>query len=217
MNRPLRLATVAFTASAALLLTSCGSGDDESKDNDKIAGAGQGAEKSSSPSASEATDVERPEIKLPSDLKYKFEWTKTGDKSKDAVLSDTEQYVKAIDMAIAEQDALHKSYRFYSEGEAAAGSQKFITEFVEYKDRITGTKRFYNAKVNVTGGKQASLVYCEDQGKAFNKNLKTGKTDVTSPSKDDLVIYSSQLRLNKQGVWITEQTTSDRGSAAYQS
>ncbi|MFD4480164.1 hypothetical protein ACFWPU_29190 [Streptomyces sp. NPDC058471] len=217
MNRPIRLATVALTASAALLLTACGSGDDESKDNDKIAGAEQDAKKSPSPSASKVTDVERPKIKLPSDLHYKFEWAKTGDENKDAVLSDTEEYLKAVDMAIAEQDALHKSYRFYSEGEAAAGSQKFIQEFVQYKDRITGTKRFYNARVNVTGGKKASLVYCEDQGKAFNKSLKTGKTDVTSPSKDDLVIYTSRLHLNKQGVWITEQTTSDRGSAACQS
>ncbi|GGV42897.1 hypothetical protein GCM10010277_32190 [Streptomyces longisporoflavus] len=217
MNRPLRLATPALAMSAALLLASCGSSDDESKDSDKIAGAGQEAKKTPSPSASKATDAERPEIKLPSDLHYKFEWSKTGDESKDAVLSDTEQYVKAVDMAIAEQDALHKSYRYYSEGEAAAGSQKFIKEFIDFKNRITGTKRFYNARVDVTGGNKAALVYCEDQGKAFNKSLKTGKTDVTSPSKDDLVVYSSRLHLNKQGVWITEQTTSERGSAACQS
>ena len=34
----------ALTATAALLLTACGSGDDKSGDNDKIAGAGQEAE-----------------------------------------------------------------------------------------------------------------------------------------------------------------------------
>ncbi|MGH4033709.1 hypothetical protein ACQB60_32810 [Actinomycetota bacterium Odt1-20B] len=215
MNRPLRLTTAALIASAALLLTSCGS-DDKPKDDDKIAGAGK-EEKTPSPSTPDTQVADRPSIKTPSDLHYKFEWAKTGDKGKDAVLSDTEQYIKAVDMAITRQKPLHEAYRFYSEGEAAAGSQKFIQEFVDYKDRITGTKRFYNAHVEVKNQKTAGLVYCEDQGKAYNKSIKTGKTDVTSPSKQDLVLYSSRLRVNQQGVWITEQTTSNRGSAACQS
>ncbi|CAM5723633.1 hypothetical protein SVIOM342S_09282 [Streptomyces violaceorubidus] len=40
-------------------------------------------------------------------------------------------------MAIAEQDPLHKAYRFYSEGEAAAGSEKYIRDFVDHKARTT--------------------------------------------------------------------------------
>ncbi|MET7356823.1 hypothetical protein ABZS76_00100 [Streptomyces sp. NPDC005562] len=216
MNRPLRLATAALTAAAALLLTSCGSDDDTSKDDDKIAGADGGGEKSSSPSEP-AASADRPKIELPADLTYEFEWSKTGDKTKDAVLADTEQYLKAVDLAIAEQKPLHKAYRFYSEGDAAAGSQKFVQEYVDYKDRITGTKRYFNARVDVTGGKTAGLVYCEDQRKAHNKSLKTGKTEKASaPSKDDFVLYSSRLHLNDQGVWITETTTSDRGNATCQ-
>ncbi|MGN9816223.1 hypothetical protein ACTMUQ_12865 [Streptomyces sp. SD11] len=35
-----------------------------------------------------------------------------------------------------------KADRYYSEGEAAAGSEQFRQEFVEYKDRITGAKRY---------------------------------------------------------------------------
>ncbi|GGO52508.1 hypothetical protein GCM10012286_57700 [Streptomyces lasiicapitis] len=220
-RRPVLLAAAAMTAVAVVSLSACGGGDDGggSKSGDeKIEGAGQGDEESSSPSPSEAASAKRPAVKLPTDLQYDIEWDKTGDKGKDAVLSDTEQYLKAVDVAVAEQDPAHKAYRFYSEGEAAAGSQKFIEEFVDHKDRIAGTKRFFNAKVNVTGGTKASIVYCEDQGKAFNKSLKTGKTDKGSaqPSKDDLVIYSSRLHRDKQGVWITEQTTSERGSAACQ-
>ncbi|MEK8172084.1 hypothetical protein NKH77_30830 [Streptomyces sp. M19] len=139
-----------------------------------------------------------------------------GDKDKDAVLGDTEQYVKAVDMAIAEQDPLHEAYRFYSTGDAAAGSQDFIQEFVDYKDRITGTKRFYRAQVNLKGGKTASLVYCEDQTKAYNKSLKTGKTDKTSRSKDDYVVYTAGLSQNDEGVWITKELTSQRGAAVCQ-
>ncbi|MEU4795812.1 hypothetical protein [Streptomyces sp. NPDC023327] len=218
MNRPFRLATAALTATAALLLTSCGGDEKPSGDDDRIAGAEQGGEKKSAP-PSEPADAaaKRPEIELPADLTYEFEWARTGDKNKDAVLADTEQYVKAVDMAIAEQDPLHRAYRFYSEGDAAAGSQKFVEEYVEYKDRITGVKRFYNARVDVTGSRTAGLVYCEDQRKAHNKSLKTGKTaEAAAPSRDDFVLYSSRLHRNDQGVWITETTTSDRGNATCQ-
>uniref|UniRef100_A0AAU2AG74 Lipoprotein n=1 Tax=Streptomyces sp. NBC_00093 TaxID=2975649 RepID=A0AAU2AG74_9ACTN len=208
----------ALVASAALLLTACGGDDSESKDNDKIAGADTGSETSASPTASaSAGSADRPKIELPSDLTYTFEWPKTGDKDKDAVLSDSEQFIKAVDMAIAEQDPLDKAYQFYSEGEAAAGSQKFIQEFVDYKDRITGAKRYFDAKVNVNSDGTAGLVYCEDQNKAYNKSLKTGKTNVTAASKDNYVLYSSRLRVNENGIWITETLTSQRGSSACQS
>ncbi|WP_329299956.1 hypothetical protein OG410_17140 [Streptomyces sp. NBC_00659] len=218
MNRRSRLlATAAVGASAALLLTACGGGGDKPKANDKIVGADTGDKASASPSAGATQSTGRPKIELPSDLTYTFEWPKTGDKDKDAVLSDSEQFIKAVDMAIAVQNPLHKAYRFYSEGTAAAGSQKFIQEFVDYKDRITGAKRYYNSKVAINSDGTAAFVYCEDQNKAYNKSLKTGKTEVTSKSKDNYVLYSSLLRVNKQGVWVTEKLTSQRGSIACQS
>ncbi|MGQ4376392.1 hypothetical protein ACN6K9_006719 [Streptomyces sp. SAS_267] len=218
MNRRSRLfATAAVGASAVLVLTACGGGGDKPKANDKIAGADTGDKASATPSASATQSTGRPKIELPSDLTYTFEWPKTGDKGKDAVLSDSEQFIKAVDMAIAVQDPLHKAYRFYSEGTAAAGSQKFIQEFVDYKDRITGAKRYYNSKVAINSDGTAAFVYCEDQNKAYNKSLKTGKTEVTPKSKDNYVLYNSLLRVNKQGVWVTEKLTSQRGSIACQS
>ncbi|MEV6016233.1 hypothetical protein [Streptomyces sp. NPDC051997] len=217
MSRRSRLfVTAAVGASAALLLTACGGGADKPKANDKIAGADT-ADKPSPSSSATAPQTGRPKIELPSDLTYTFEWPKTGDKDKDAVLSDSEQFIKAVDMAIAEQDPVHKAYRFYSEGTAAAGSQKFIQEFVRYKDRITGAKRYFNSKVAINSDGTAGFVYCEDQNKAYNKSLKTGKTEVTPKSKDNYVLYQSLLRVNKQGVWITEKLTSQRGSVACQS
>ncbi|MFF9122935.1 hypothetical protein ACF09J_06475 [Streptomyces sp. NPDC014889] len=215
IRRSTRLLTTAVAGTAAaLLLAGCGGGDGDSKANDKIAGADTETEPSASPTPSATAG--RPEIALPPDLTYTFEWPKTGDKAKDAVLYDSQQFIKAVDMAIAEQKPLDKGYRFYSEGEAAAGSQKFIQEFVDYKDRITGAKRYYAAKVQVNDGGTASLVYCEDQNKAYNKSLKTGKTEVTPQSKDDYVLYSSRLRVNKQGIWVTEKLMSQRGSSVCQ-
>ncbi|WP_329471219.1 hypothetical protein OIE75_15340 [Streptomyces sp. NBC_01723] len=215
-RRPTFLTAATFATAAALTLSACGGGDDDSGDNDKIAGADTG-QASTPASPSTPGSAERPKIDLPSDLTYTFEWPKSGDKDEDAVLADSQQFIKAVDMAIAEQDPLSKAYRFYSEGEAAAGSQKFIQEFVDYKDRITGAKRYFNANVKINSDGTAAFIYCEDQNKAYNKSLKTGKTDVTAASKDNFVLYSSRLRANKQGVWVTETLTSQRGSAACQS
>lgn len=218
-RRPTLPVAVALTAVAGLALSACGSGDDSSKGNDKIAGADTGDVTSATPTTSTSTSTasDRPKVELPSDLTYAFDWPKTGNAEKDAVLADSEQFIKAVDMAITEQDPLSKAYRFYSEGEAAAGSQKFIQEFVDYKDRITGAKRYYNANVKINSDGTAGFVYCEDQNKAYNKSLKTGKIDVTPASKDNYVLYSSRLRANEQGIWITETLTSQRGNAACQS
>ncbi|MGC5036813.1 hypothetical protein ACPXCS_12515 [Streptomyces sp. DT190] len=213
-RRPTLLAALTLTAAAALTLSACGS-DDSSKatDSDKIAGADTGdkASASATPSAADAGD--RPTIKLPSDVTYRFEWKKTGDADKDAVLGDAEQRIKAVDMAIARQDPLDKAYRFYSDGTAAAASQKYIQEFVDHKARTTGLTRFYNENVTVKDDGTAALVYCEDQSKAFNKFLKTGKTDVTPVTEDSYVVYAGTLRKNDKGVWVTERLISQRGSA----
>jgi hypothetical protein len=214
-RRPRLLSTAAAGVTAVFLLAGCGGGGG-AKSGAKIAGADTGASAPASPSAPASTAAGRPKIKLPSDLTYTFEWPKTGDKDKDAVLNDSEQFIKAVDMAIAEQDSLNKAYRFYSTGEAAAGSQKFIQEFVDYKDRITGVKRYFGAKVQINKDGTAGFVYCEDQNKAYNKSLKTGKTELTPASKENYVLYESLLRVNKQGIWITEKLTSQRGSAVCQ-
>ncbi|MEV8244020.1 hypothetical protein AB0R01_09660 [Streptomyces rochei] len=216
-RRPTLLAALTLTAAAALTLSACGSDDKPASDNDKIAGADTGTELSKSPTESAPAAPDRPKIELPTDVTYEFEWDKTGDPVKDAVLHDAEQRIRAVDLAIAEQNALHEAYRFYSEGEAAAGSQKYIQEFIDHKARTTGVTRYYQEDVNVKDDGTASLVYCEDQSKAFNKFIETGKTDVTDVSPDSYVLYASTLRKNEKGVWVTERLVSERGSAKCQS
>ncbi|MEU7717838.1 hypothetical protein [Streptomyces tibetensis] len=216
-RRPTLLAALTLTAAAALTLSACGS-DDSSKDkhNDKIAGADTGDKPSPSASPSESAASGRPKIELPADVTYEFEWKKTGDAQKDAVLNDAEQRIRAVDMAIAKQAPLDKAYRFYSEGAAAAESQKYIQEYVDHKARTTGLTRYYNESLTIKDGGTAALVYCEDQSKAFNKFLKTGKTDVTPVTKNSYVVYAGTLRKNDNGVWVTERLISQRGSAKCQ-
>ncbi|WP_447040081.1 hypothetical protein [Streptomyces sp. DSM 118878] len=211
MNRPFRLATAALTASAALLLTSCGN-DDKPKD-DKIAGAEQagGGDEKSAPPSGPAPVADRPEIELPSDVSFTFDWAKTGDKAKDAVLADREQAIQAVDMAIAEKSPAHKALRFYYEGEAAANAQKYVEEYVKAEARTTGAYRYYEAAVTADGD-SAGLTYCEDQSKAYDKYLKKDKVDKGPATKNSYVLYAARLSKNKAGVWVTTKLTADRGS-----
>ncbi|TPQ20225.1 hypothetical protein [Streptomyces sporangiiformans] len=217
-RRPALLAAVALSA-AVLSLSACGgkeSSDDGS--NDKIAGAGTGGEKSASPSqsSSESAAATRPKIELPADLKYTFEWSTTGDKDEDAILSDTEQSIQAVDLAIANQAPLDEAYLYYYEGEAAAQTEQFIKAYVKAKARTTGAYRYYNATVNVSDADNASLVYCEDQGKGYDMYLKTKKVNKTAVTKNSYVLYILQLRKNDKGVWAVEELDSQRGSTKCQ-
>ncbi|MEU3196553.1 hypothetical protein [Streptomyces sp. NPDC006996] len=216
-RRPTLLAALALTATTALTLSACGSDDDHpTKDSDKIAGADTGGEKSASPSASTPTSADRPEIELPSDLSYTFDWPKTGDKEKDAVLADSEQSIKAVDMAIVNQDALDKAYLYYYEGEAAAGTQEFIQNYVDNKAGLTGAYRFYAPEVAVGKDGSASLSYCEDQGKAYVKYLETNKVKKTEVTSKSYVIYHTSLKKNSKGVWVIQKIISQSGSAKCQ-
>ncbi|WP_413757472.1 hypothetical protein [Streptomyces sp. MMBL 11-3] len=216
-RRPTLLAALTLTAAAALTLSACGGGDsDGEKSNDKIAGADTGAEKSASPTASEAAAADRPKIELPSDLHYTFEWKKAGDADKQAVLSDGEQFIKATDQAIANQDTLDPAYRFYSEGELAVSTEKYVKRFVDHGARTTGTYRFYNESVTVRSDGTATLTYCEDQGKAYNKYVKTGKVDKTPVTKNSYIFYNTVLKKNEAGVWVTQDMLSERASSKCQ-
>ncbi|MFD6548154.1 hypothetical protein [Streptomyces sp. NPDC058398] len=217
MNRRSRLfATAAVGASAVLVLTACGGGGDKPKANDKIAGADTGDKASATPSASATQSTGRPKIELPADLHYTFEWRKTGNKDKDAVLADGELFIKATDQAIANQDPLDPAYRFYSAEELAAATQKYVQRFVDHKARTTGTYRFYSETATLLGDGSAALTYCEDQGKAYNKFVKTGKVDKTPVTKNSYIFYNTSLKRNADGVWVTQDMLSERGSGKCQ-
>ncbi|MEU9455170.1 hypothetical protein [Streptomyces sp. NPDC048277] len=214
-RRPRLLTTATAGVTAALLLAGCGGGGD-SKSNDKIAGADTGASASPSVSASASEAAGRPKLDMPSDLSYAFDWPQTGNADKDVVLADSEQSVKAVDLAIVHQNALDKAYIYYYEGEAAAGTQKFIQNYVDHKASITGAYRFYSPDVSVSKDGTASLSYCEDQGKAFVKYLKTNEIRKTKVTAKSYVSYHTSLKQNTKGVWVIEKIISQVGSAECQ-
>ncbi|MBC9728825.1 hypothetical protein [Streptomyces sp. TRM68367] len=215
-GRPTLLAAAALTFVAALSLSACGSGDDNSKGNDKIAGADVGNEKSASPSASPPDSAGRPEIKLPSDVKDTFTPEGTGDPVKDAVLRDNAEMIRAMDAAIVAGDPKLPALGFYTEGEAAAAAHEWVKGYVDDGLTITGTVRYFDRNVQVKSRDSATIGYCADETKGYDKVIKTSKLKGTKASKDSYVAYTGQMRLNKDGIWELTKITSTRGAAACQ-
>jgi hypothetical protein len=173
-RRALTTTAAAFTATAALLLTACGGGGDD-KSSDDIKGADSGA-KSPSASASDAAGVDRPDVSVPKDLKLVFDFDEPSDAKHAAALADAENYVKAMYHGIAAQDPNDPAYQFYSDGQAEKYVKSQIQTWVKGGWAPTGTDQYYDAETTtLTGGKRVLVTFCENQGKAYSKDVKTGK------------------------------------------
>ncbi|MET9906475.1 hypothetical protein ABZZ74_06585 [Streptomyces sp. NPDC006476] len=215
-RRPTLFAAVALAAAAVVSMSACGSGSDGSKGNDKIAGADVGDEKTASPSASSSDSAERPEIKLPPDLKLTFTPEETGDSVKDAILHDNAEFLRALDAAIAAQNPRLPALEFYTEGEGAAAAQKWVQQFKNAGWTVTGTVRFFNRTVRVKSKTIAAIGYCGDESKGYSRVIKTGELKGTKVTKDSYVAYGAQVAMNKQGVWQLVKITSTRGAVGCQ-
>ncbi|MBY8344808.1 hypothetical protein JYK17_32970 [Streptomyces sp. KC 17012] len=212
MNRHARLVTTVLTVSVALLLTACGSGGDDSS-SDKIAGADTGATHSVSPSASASADgIDRPEIKLPDDMKMVFEGRQSGDATKDAVLSDNARAVSTVWQAMAYGDLKKSGMGFYYTGTALTGVYDYAKGNIAKNISWAGTLRYYNRRVTVFDKTSAALTYCVDESKADLKDRKSGKRQGTKTSSDSYVYYNAGVKKDKTGVWQTWDLSEDRGS-----
>ncbi|MET7323829.1 hypothetical protein [Streptomyces sp. NPDC005549] len=205
-----------FAATAALLLTACG-GEDSSPDD--IKGAETGASSSSpSSSASGAADVKRPDVSLPEDLKLVFDFERPSDADAAAALDDAANYIRALNHGITEQDVKDPAYGFYSAAGAARYAESQIQEYVDGGWTLTGEDRYYQADTSPVGegekAKSILVTFCEDQSKAYGKEVKTGKVQRTEES---LASYQkfSLLMAPQQGspVWRAQQITVE-GKAA---
>lgn len=213
-------AAAALAMAGALVLTACTGSDGEPSDNGKTAGADTGSEASASPRASASasatasapTSVERPRIELPSDVTDKFENWQAGDEAKNAVLADTARRIDATNDAILRGDTGARSLSFYYRGKALNDALRWVQAYVDANMSFTGTTRYYAPEVALSGESEASVVYCADESKGFNKDRKTNKVDRTPSDQSPYVLYSARLQKSGQGVWRTTSLTSKRGT-----
>ncbi|MFE9116776.1 hypothetical protein [Streptomyces sp. NPDC007172] len=214
MNRRTLPAAAALTATVALLLTACSSNDDKPKSPDKIAGADQGSKASPTPSASaSASGGDRPKIELPADLKMTFEASNTGDPVKDAVLADGAERMRAVNGAIAGVDPKYAALNYYNAGKALEAASTWVEKFKKAGQSMTGSLSYFNRQVTLNKDKSASLVFCADESKGYTKDLKTGRAKITTPSKNDFILYNTRLEKNADGVWQTTRIVSTAGAA----
>ncbi|MDX3418759.1 hypothetical protein ACWDUG_00145 [Streptomyces cellulosae] len=209
-RRPLSVA-VTFASAATLLLTACSGGEDSSNDSDKIAGADTGStEPSTSPTASQnASGLKRPKLTFPSDFRMEFDRAEPSDAKQAAALHDAENFVRAINYGIVQQDMEHSAYKFYSTpgGSAQAYAKKQIQQYVDGGWTITGVQRYTRANVEMAGdGSRASVSFCDDDSKFYGKEVKTQKVLKTEPSDKDYYFFEIVMTASKdaKGLWTAE-------------
>ncbi|MFF4561062.1 hypothetical protein [Streptomyces sp. NPDC001435] len=210
-RRPRLLTTATAGVTAVLLLAGCGGGGGGGKSNDKIPGADTGGKVSASPSASASSSADRPKITLPSDVTDTYDDWKTGDAARDAVLADTAARIDATNDAILRGDTGAPGLSFYYRDKALTDAVAWVQAYLDANLSFTGTTRYYAPKVTLSGDTTASVVYCSDESKGFNKNRKTSKVDKTPSKQSPYVLYNTRLQKNKKGVWQTTNLISKRG------
>ncbi|MEU1168591.1 hypothetical protein ABZ372_54080 [Streptomyces sp. NPDC005921] len=181
--------------------------------HDNAAGEKTGGSASASPSPS--AGPERPQVTLPSDVKDEYTAWKAGDATEDAVLDDVAARIDSTNEAILRGDTGAPTLSFYYRDKALSGAVAWIQAYLDADLSFTGTTRYYDPKVTLaTGGTTATVRYCSDESKGFNKNRKTGKVDRTSSDQSPYVLYDTRVEKNGSGVWQTTVLTSHRGATA---
>lgn len=217
VNRRFLPAAAALTATAALLLTACSSGGGDDSSSDKIKGADQSANSSSSPSASAAVaegGVNRPEIRLPSSFQADFQSWTNSDPKLQAIMNDGREELRSKYAAIIEADPDSDAVSFYNAETTLTSARKWINQFVTDDDSLVGKVTVFDPQVHINDTGSGVLFYCVDERKASTKNRKTGKTIATPDKPESLVQYRVRLDKNTQGVWKTVSLTTVAGACS---
>ncbi|MFG2949076.1 hypothetical protein [Streptomyces adustus] len=201
---------VALLAAVAFSVTGCSSDSGGGSANDKIKGAGSEESASASPSASASAAAEKnaPAFAFPADVKATVERDTTGDAVKDAVLRDVAYSAQANIEAFAQGKSQSVNLNRYFSGSAYTYWTKQVADFKKDGLTLTGEYRYYDFKVtDVANAGSAAVTYCEDQSKAFSKEIKTKKVLRTSPSNNSYVLYTLQASKDSAGDWqVTRQS-----------
>lgn len=206
--RRARTGAAAAAVAAALLLAGCGGDDGGSSSGDKIEGAQSGNEDpTTEPSAD---DPGAPEFDLPDDVEVEIAADETGDKKKDEVLRYHGYALMAQQEAYAATEPTPNFEKFWDD--VAAG--KMTNDFATYRKdgiTITGLDRFYFREVVSIEGTTAVVAACEDQSKAYVKDVETGKVEKTDTTLKSYVGLRSTMEKTADG-WKVVDYTATRGS-----
>lgn len=209
MRIPTTLAAISIAASGILLLSACGGGD--SGTSDKIKGV-QTVAPTGSPPTTPAASAGAPAIKLPADVKVEIADPAPGkDAETTKAIGDLKYAIRALLDGTARGNGDVPSMTHAYTGVAGAYWTQRITAVRKSGQTITGTYRYYGLDMTLTGASGHGH-YCEDQSKAFGKNLKTGTVHTTPVTADSYVYYTVDATRNADGTWQISQVNWSKGA-----
>ncbi|MGW3723745.1 hypothetical protein [Streptomyces sp. NPDC000851] len=212
-----RAAAACLFAAVTLSMAGCG-GSEGGSDDDKIAGADSGETSSSAPSASASAEENAPSFDFASDLKVSVDRESTGDATKDEILRDVAYSAQANIEAFAKGEGHTTNMSRYFAGSALTYWTQQVPKFKKDGLTLTGEYRYYDFEVtDVANNKAAAARYCEDQSKAYSKEIKTDKVLRTEASDKSYVLYTLQAAKNSAGDWqVTQQSWKEADASCVQ-
>ncbi|MEU9785416.1 hypothetical protein AB0H92_31400 [Streptomyces phaeochromogenes] len=209
-----RLAAACLLVATALFMTACSSDVSSGSDSDNIEGADSGESNSASPSASAAAEKNAPAFDFPSDIKVTVERQPTGDATKDEILRDVAYASQAQLEAFTEGNGQTANMNRYFAANARTYWADRVTTLKKDGLTVTGDYRFFNFEVTDVTNDNAAVRYCEDQSKAYGKEIKTDKVLRTQPSDKDFILYTLQAAKDSAGDWQVTQQSWKKGDAS---
>lgn len=212
-----RASVTCLFAAVILSVTGCSSNSTDESGNDKIAGADTGESGSSAtPSAvaSAAAEKNAPTFDFPSDIKVTVEKNPTGDATKDAILRDAAYAAQARVEAFTKGEGQTANMSRYFAANALTYWTERVSTFKKEGLTVSGDYRYFGFEVTDVASGQAAVRYCEDQSKAYNKEIKTNTVQRTQPSDKDFVLYTFQTARDSAGDWQVTQQSWKKGDAA---
>ncbi|MEU3849583.1 hypothetical protein [Streptomyces sp. NPDC029554] len=216
MKRPASPVTVLLTT-GVLLLTACGSGNDESTDNNKVADTSQSAEMPKTPTEPPAAQagekLDGVDVSLPKDMNLVFDWSRPQSADEAAAMDDAANFLRAIYRGVDQRSAEEAAVTTYATEGGLHYAQAQIDEWIKGGWTATGTRRHYDVTTRSAGnGKSVEVGFCADTSRFYGKEIRTGKVLKTKPSLKDFGYYKIVMvkSVAAAGVWQASKVFVER-------
>ncbi|MFL6073583.1 MAG: hypothetical protein ACJ73S_09325 [Mycobacteriales bacterium] len=168
---------------------------------------------SASKSPAAATDAFSggPSFNYPSDVHIQISWHRTGDATKDKILSDYAIALRAVLFAATNPQHPDGTWARYATGRGITDYNAYLAKLNSKGVTVSGTQRYRGAIVTNVQGNNASVTQCEDDTELLDKNIKTGKTVPGSTSSAATYTINASFLL-ENGTWKVTGTNGVQGS-----
>lgn len=221
--RPRTTAAVAAVATAALVLTACGSDEPD----EEIAGLDQGQaqdDDAANDAPDEDTDadahtpadgdIDRPDIEVADSLQLVFEGTEPEDELEQAILRDNAEHLRAVYSVVTSHDLEDSQIGFYAKGESLQWDLNLVQGFIEDGETSHGVMRYFDRSVEVVSDKAAVVSFCRDYSDISTIDFASGET-LEGPDPDAPPTRNTfRLELSESGIWQAAERESDTSEEA---